>query len=295
MNLKYSIKTVLLLLIIAILSNCASSVQTDSIQSDTAIESHSFGANDIFSETVEPTATVDELSEHLRVSRSNFETMAQENSLREAALRYGSQNGFRRRTWEIRRKLESLSTELSAVYNFNRVASLLPTGAGYLIPPVVVRAQDAFESNPDGNIISVADEYLKITRQARISPTPPNWRDYLLFQPEKPSYEVSLMKAKSEKERQKQEEWIEEGWKAGFQQAEDEFSQRIQRLKQDFEGMLEFKRLQALGVISIPKIHLAEFGITGEPGEVRIGDRTLQIVSFSDFLRETDKWHDSDQ
>ena len=43
-------------------------------------------------------------------------------------------------------------------------------------------------------------------------------------------------------------------------------------------------------MISPPEIDSATFGVTGEPGTLRIGDRTTRIIERSDFLRNPLQW-----
>ena len=137
-----------------------------------------FGGPDRFSDTVEPPANAKELKRQSADSGSeDVDATARVAALRNDALRFGSQNGFRRRAWEIRRKLEIRSAELSLIYDFGRVARSAPKRTGFLLPPVIARSQHAFEADPDGETISAADEYFEILRSAAFSPTVPTWRE----------------------------------------------------------------------------------------------------------------------
>ena len=211
-------------------------------------------------------------------------------SQREASVRFGSQSGFRRRSWELRNLVRERSGELSSVYDFNRLVRPAPGGAGYLVPPVVQRAGNAFRSEGNGTTVSVADAYLRILQPERIAPVAPNWRDWLLFEPPPVTPLPLALAPATDGERKQVRAWIEQGWSAGRKQAEHEFAERLRRLRRDYEGMLEFRRLAALEMIDGTDLADADFGVTGKPGEMRIGNRVVRIVGTADFVRDPARW-----
>ena len=235
------------------------------------------------------------LADVLKLPRSNAGDSSTGGNIRnrhqrEAALRFGSQSGFRFRVREINRLMESRSGEMSTVYDFNRVARPAPGGAGFLIPPVVARAEDVLRSDADGRTISVADEYYRILQAERLAPVTPTWRDWLLIDyPDVKALPRSLAPA-SDRERKQVATWIRQGWKAGTEQADAELVQRLRRLRRDYEGMLVFRQLAARGMIDSWKVASAEFGVTGQLGEMRTGDRVVQIIGTADFRRNPDHW-----
>lgn len=220
-------------------------------------------------------------------NRLGVEASAFERALRDNALQFGSQTAFRQRWQEIEDKLSTRSGELSVIYDFGRVIALSPQGVGYILPPIVAKAEDAFSIDGDGQTVAAADTYLEILRGARLAASPPTWRDYLLFldQDENVSQPSRLEPVHSGAKRHRQNHWIEMGRKAGVAQADDELAQRFRRLRRDFEGMLEYRRLELLGMVEPPEIFAAEFGTTGDIGQMRLGDRVVKIVKEADFLR----------
>ncbi len=209
---------------------------------------------------------------------------------RERALRFGSQSGFRQRTLEIRHALQRRSGELSTVYDFNRVTRPAPGGTGHLIPPVVQQAIDAFNSDEEGATVSAADLYFRVLQPAYLSSVQPTWRDWLVFEPPEAEPVPKTLAPANASERKQAEAWVEEGFRAGTRQADTEFARRLRRLRRDFEGMLEYRRLAALGMVSSPEVALANFGVTGVPGEMRIGDRSVQLVEAAGFIRNPGNW-----
>ena len=94
-------------------------------------------------------------------------------ALLEAARERGSRMGYARRGWEIGGLLERRSSQLDRVFDFSRVAAKAPSGAGYVIPPVVSRGIDAFEGDVRRRKVSVVDEYLTIASPGVIRPVRP--------------------------------------------------------------------------------------------------------------------------
>lgn len=217
-------------------------------------------------------------------------TKIRSEALKEAAQSYGSQMGYQRRSWEIAGRLQARSGDLSQVFDFNRIVSNAPVKAGVIIPPVVSRSFDAFVTQDDGREASVADEYLTIVRPGKIAPHAPTWRDYLIFAaptPEEPAR--SLMPSGAE-ELSLFKGWFTEGFDAGVELADAEFEQRLDRLKQDYQGMLQYRRLVAMGMMDRMVLADADFGVTKDGNEMRIGSSTVRIVTDADFQSDPTRW-----
>lgn len=211
-------------------------------------------------------------------------------ALQEAAQGYGSQLGYARRVWEIEGLLQERSPDLDEVFSFDRVASEAPMKAGYIVPPIVSRSFDAFQSDDEGRSASVAEEYLTIVAPGRILPVTPTWRDYLLFaspDPEKPAR--SLFPSDPD-EKALFLEWFNEGWGAGVLLADEEIGHRLTRLRRDYEGMLQYRRLVNMGMMDRMVLQEADFGVTGGGAEMRIGSRTVRIVSDAQFDANPLRW-----
>ena len=108
------------------------------------------------------------------------------NALRQAARRFGSQHGFARRAWEIVQFLERRNAELSAAYDFNRVATSTPGVPGFILPPVVARAFDAYALDRSSRSASHSDERFEVLKAASLSPVVPTWREYLVIHSKEP-------------------------------------------------------------------------------------------------------------
>ncbi|MFG6082115.1 type IV secretory system conjugative DNA transfer family protein [Paracoccus litorisediminis] len=217
-------------------------------------------------------------------------TALRADALKESAQGYGSQMGYWRRSWEIGHRLEERSLDLSQVFDFNRVVSAAPVKAGVIVPPVVSRSFEAFVTPDGGRSASVADEYLTIVSAGRIAPVAPTWRDFLIFGSSKPEDITRSMLPQNAEEMARFEEWKEAGWKAGVELADAEFEERMNRLKRDYTGMLQYRRLVAMGMMDRMVLADADFGVTTSGNEMRIGSRTVEIVSDAQFQGNPAKW-----
>jgi defect-in-organelle-trafficking protein DotC len=211
-------------------------------------------------------------------------------ALLEAAQGYGSQMGYARRGWEVEKLLEKRSGQLSQVFDFSRVVSEAPAKAGYIVPPIVSRSFNAFDSDADGREAAVADEYLTIVAPGKIRPVQPTWRDYLLFAPKSPEEPARSLYPRSAAEKDLFEDSFREGWIAGVGLADAEMESRLDRLRRDYEGMLQYRRLVSMGMMDRMVLQDADFGVTGGGNEMRIGSRTVSIVSDAEFDTNPKRW-----
>lgn len=211
-------------------------------------------------------------------------------ALREAARRFGSQHGFARRAWEIVQLLERRSAELSASYDFNRVATSTPGVPGVILPPVVARTFDAYALNRSSRSASHSDEYFEVLKAASLSPVVPTWREYLVIRSKEPREPPRSLMPRDDLEAGRFREWFNEGWDAGVEQAEAEFAKRVARLRRDYEGMLEHRRLVALGMMSRALTETEFLGVTGDIGSMSVGSHDLRIAGDAEFIIDEDLW-----
>ena len=212
------------------------------------------------------------------------------NALTEGAQAYGSQMGYARRSWEIMRRMEDRSSQLSEVFEFGRVVERAPVRAGVVIPPVVSRNFDAYDLGPEGREAAVADEYLTIIRPGRLAPIEPTWRDYLVLNPTTPDEPARSLLPENGEERDVFTAAFEAGWEAGVAMADTEFANRLARLQRDYTGMLQYRRLVAQGMMDRMVLEDADFGVTGGGNEMRIGNRNVRITSDAEFRANPDQW-----
>lgn len=210
-------------------------------------------------------------------------------ALREAGLSFGARGGLAYRTFEIQRRLAEQDTYLSQVYDFNRL--LIPASSGLLIePPIVNEATQALIIKTGGQEAAVADRVLKINRAARIVSASRNWRTYLERDWGKVEPPPPLLRPKDDKEAKVWQDSVKKGWDAGVEQADDIFQADLDRLTNDFTGMVRYRELVAQKMITPPYSAGDNRGVTGNANEMRIGDRGLEITGPSQFVVKPDHW-----
>lgn len=215
-------------------------------------------------------------------------------ALREAGLSFGARGGLAFRTFEIQRRLAEQEAYLSKTYDFNRL--LIPAQNGLLIePPIVSEGQQALLIKTGGQEAAVADRVLKINRAARIVSASRNWRTYLERDWGKVEPPPPLLRPRDKDEVRVWQTSVKAGWEAGVTQADDIFQADLDRLTNDFVGMVRYRELLAQRMITPPYAMAENRGITGNPNEMRIGDRGLEITGPSQFVIKSDHWQPATQ
>ena len=210
-------------------------------------------------------------------------------ALKEAGLSFGARSGLAHRTFEIQRRLAEQETYLSKTYDFNRL--LIPAQNGLLIePPIVAEAEEALIIKTGGQEAAVADRVLKINRAARIVSASRNWRTYLERDWGKVEPPPALLLPRDKAEIKAWQVSVKAGWDAGVMQADDIFQADLDRLTNDFVGMVRYRQLLAQRMITPPYALAENRGITGNPNEMRIGDRGLEITGPSQFVIQSNHW-----
>lgn len=205
-------------------------------------------------------------------------------SIKESALSVGAQSGLANRAQKIDAYLAYHAPELDKVYNFN--ALILENN---VLPPVLLEGRDTLNlDTPNG--IRISDRTYKIAKQAHFVTTPPNWRQYIWMDyklPERPDDSV-LPKDKDEQVAWKY--YTAKGWQKGVEQADTIFADSLARLKMDYTGMIQYRKLLALNMVSPPYVSHTELGVTGDANQIRIDDRALRITALPALKPDSNEW-----
>ena len=216
-------------------------------------------------------------------------------SQREAALSYGARGGLAKRCYEILEEMRGYDATLDKVFNFR--ALLVKAPSGLLIePPIVRESLDSTVITEGGNEAAVADQILKINKQAKIVTAPRDWRQYLEMR-----YDTvitpppRILWPKTAKEQASWNGWVKQGWAAGYEQGEQIFEANLAQMVSDYSGMVRYRMLLSEGKISQPYALQEDRGVTGGRNEMRVGDRALRITGPSQFLTGADLWKPADR
>lgn len=203
---------------------------------------------------------------------------------KKAALSWGAQTGYAKKTELRNRWLIAHAQDLDRIFTFR---PFLAENEHVLLPSVD-SGRRAFKletaTTSTGTLVSY-----RIREPARLVSIPPTFRDYLILAPGRPKQVNSLLLPRNAKEKKSWEEWTVRGWKTGEKLSERAFLIGSRRLVRAIEGRIRFYELTLSGQIDRPD--WARSPATDlRTGEVlEIGDTVLRITRPARFT-SSDKW-----
>ena len=217
-------------------------------------------------------------------SNTNTTSKIREMALKETALSVGAQTGLAVRAKTIDDQLVRQTHYLDTIYDFN--ALVLENN---VLPPVLLEGRNTLNM-ADMQTIRISDRVYKVTKQAHFVTTPPNWRQYLWMDYQKPETpHISLLPVNKE-ERAIWVYYVTKGWQNGVDQANTILEENIARIKEDFTGMILYRKLLAMNMVSPPYVSHTDLGITGDGGEIHIDDRVLRITALPALNMNSSEW-----
>jgi defect-in-organelle-trafficking protein DotC len=219
--------------------------------------------------------------------KNNPHTMnkIRETAIKDTALSVGAQTGLAVRAKEIDNQLTTHQRYLDKIYDFN--ALVLEHN---VMPPVLLEGRNTFNLD-DLQSIRVSNRTYRVYKQAHFITTAPNWREYLWmdYQPPEPPHPSLLPTTKEEAAVWKT--YVARGWQQGVEQANTILEESIARIKQDFNGMILYRKLLAMNMVSPPFISHTDLGVTGDAEEMHIDDRVLRITALPALNTNPNEWH----
>lgn len=206
-------------------------------------------------------------------------------AIQETALSIGAQSGLAWQSKNIDKQLERQSGTLDRIYAFN--ALVLDHN---ILPPILLEGRNIL-NQADANTIRIADRRYKIARQARFITTAPTWRQYLWMDYIKPDRPNDMLLPETEYEQELWDYYVAVGWGAGVRQAGVIFSNNVARLKEDFNGMILYRKLLAQNMVSPPYVAHTDLGVTGDQGEINIDDQVLRITALPQLNPDSNNWN----
>ena len=207
-----------------------------------------------------------------------------EMALKETALSVGAQSGLAWRARMIDDQLTKQARRLDTVYDFNTL--ILDHN---VLPAVLLEGRNTLNL-ADTQTIRISDRTYKVAKQARFVTTPPTWREYLWMDYKKPECPHTSLLPKTRRERQVWGYYVEKGWRNGVEQAATILEESIARLKEDYSGMILYRKLMAMNMVSAPFVSHTDLGITGDASEMRIDDRVLRITALPALNVNSKEW-----
>ncbi len=209
-----------------------------------------------------------------------------EQAIRETAISVGAQSGLAKQTKIINATLTKHSKKLDHIFNFQQM--LLEDN---ILCPVLIASKDNFNIDPNGESLRIADRAYLILKQAKFVTTAPNWRNYLWLEHLPPQKPDNALLPISRQERKTWKEATTRGWNYGIKQANSMFKNNLNKLAQDFQGMILYKVLLARSMVSTPHVGLTTLGITGNSNEMRVNDQVLRITAMPGLKLNPEEWN----
>ncbi|CAM2813948.1 defect in organelle trafficking lipoprotein DotC [Legionella steigerwaltii] len=205
-------------------------------------------------------------------------------ALKETALSLGAQAGLANRAKIIDEHLIRQSRRLDAIYDFNSL--ILEHN---ILPPVLLEGRNTLNL-ADAQTIRISDRTYRVAKQAHFVTTPPNWRQYLWLDYVKPEYPHWTLLPKTKVEKKIWCLYVEKGWNNGIAQANTILEENIARIKEDFTGMILYRKLLAMNMVTPPFVSHTDLGITGDASEIHIDDRVLRITALPALNVNSEQW-----
>jgi defect in organelle trafficking protein DotC len=208
-----------------------------------------------------------------------------ETAIKETALSLGAQAGLASRAKTIDDELIKHTRYLDKIYDFNAL-----TLEHNVMPPVLLEGRHEFNL-ADTQTIRVSNRTYRVAKQAHFITTPPNWREYLWMDYQAPEQPHASLLPNTKQERAIWQLYVTRGWEKGVEQANTILEESIARIKQDFNGMILYRKLLAMNMVTPPYVSHTDLGVTGDGDEIHIDDRVLRITALPALNTNPQEWH----
>lgn len=207
-----------------------------------------------------------------------------EMALKEIALSLGAQAGLASRANSINDALVQQQRTLDTIYDFNAIII-----DHNVLPPVLLEGKQTLNL-ADTQTIRISDRTYKVYKQARFITAAPNWRQYLWMDYKAPEYPNTSLLPKTDEEKSIWKYYVARGWNQGIEQANNILQDNLARIKEDFKGMILYRKLLAMNMVSAPYVSHTDLGVTGDGSEIHIDDRVLRITALPELNMNAKEW-----
>ena len=107
---------------------------------------------------------------------------------------------------------------------------------------------------------------------------------------QKPDVPNVTLLPKTQEERAIWTLYINKGWAKGQEQAHTILQESVARIKEDFTGMILYRKLLAMNMVSPPFVSHTDLGVTGDSSEIHIDDQVLRITALPALNTNSQEW-----
>lgn len=198
-------------------------------------------------------------------------------TVRDTAYAIGAQAGLAFRTHMINQLLETNGNLLER--NFNFAPFLID---GKVLCPVVLESERMYQQETETRARTVRVSWA-ISKTARVVPYAPTWRDYLIRPAHTPVLPNPKLYPRSDDEKREWRQAVKEGWSDGVRQADKINKIDTRRLERDYTGMQRFRMLVNEGVVSMPTLHVGDYGVVKDGKTLHVNDVIHEIEAPAGF------------
>lgn len=204
--------------------------------------------------------------------------------VKEAAMSAAMRASLAKQSEYINKLLDAQARLLDDAYDFPSL--MLPNS---VVPPVIRRMERVTEQ--EGDILRYSAYQFQIVKQAAFATRSPTWRTYLPLPiwNDLGTTHPSLMPANSA-EAEAARQGIEQGWKAGIEQANQMFFKGLTRLQNDWLGMNTYHALLKSGMVTAPIINRQDTPISGDGSNMIVDESMYRIEAKPVFNPSLTQW-----
>ena len=203
---------------------------------------------------------------------------------KKAALSWGAQTGYARRTESRNRWLEKHARDLDRIFTFHPFLA----ANEHVLLPSLDSGRRAFNLENSLSADSTLVSY-RVHEPARIVSIPPTFRDYLILSLGTPKKVNPLLLPKNGREQKSWKKWTDKGWKMGERLSDRAFVIGTRRLVRAIEGRIRFYELALSGQIDWPAWANSPAAMLRTGKVLEIGDTVLRITRPARFTA-AEKW-----
>lgn len=209
------------------------------------------------------------------------------NAIFDEALEYGIQTAMYNTLTRFENKIDKIGAYYDNVYNFR----LLMLYNGRVIPPIVLETNRSLEKESE-SLLRTIDRAYTFYNQARVTITPPSFRDYIMVTPLKPE-QPNILALPFKDKPVEMEAWkkgIREGWMTGIRQAYLVLNEAIFEMARDYTGMSNYMYLLSKNMVTLPEISESDLGVNTNNQTINIGESTFKITQLPEFNIDGSSW-----
>jgi defect-in-organelle-trafficking protein DotC len=206
-------------------------------------------------------------------------------TIKEVALSYSAQVALKITSESIQEKLLKQEEHLNTIFNF---APLMIEKN--VIAPVIISSLDTANVSIDKQSVRTANITYEILKPAKFVSNLPNWRSTLLIKYKMPDLPPKSMLPTNKRENEVWVKAVKEGWELGKKQAYSIFKNNLHRLTRDINGMILFKKLNLLNIVSKPYVGQRNLGIQFNDNQIRINDNIDKITAVAEIIENENLW-----